>query len=141
MSYRDELQAAYARIRALEEQLARATEHEEPSLVATIVELREELASARARLAAIDAAAASTTRGRTMWTLYEHNLRAPPLPPSTRNTEPAGVLCPRCFEHEGGVQVEMLRTESATIASEVDEVTEIATCPRCLFTGRVRTKV
>ncbi|MBL8681628.1 MAG: hypothetical protein JNK05_20845 [Myxococcales bacterium] len=141
MTYRDELQAAHARIQALEEQLARATTQDEPSLVATIAQLREELANARARIAAIEAAAASATQPRALWTLYEHNLRAPPLPANARNTEPAGVLCPRCFEHDGGAQVEMLRTDTVIIGSHIDEVTELATCPRCLFSGRMRTKV
>ena len=74
-----------------------------------------------------------------MWTLYEHNLRAPPFEPG-RNCEPAGVLCPRCFEREGA-QIEMLRSDSRVIASEIDERTEVATCPRCLFYGRMRTKL
>jgi hypothetical protein len=51
------------------------------------------------------------------------------------------VLCPRCFEQEDGARVEMLRAESPVIASHIDEVTESATCPRCLFSGRIRTKV
>jgi chromosome segregation ATPase len=111
MTYRDELAAAHARIQALEQELARAEEGAEESdddstaLEDKIEALTAELEYARARLAAHEAAAASVAQERTMWTLFEHNLRAPPIEPG-RNTQPAGVLCPRCFENERA-QIEM----------------------------------
>jgi|LNFM01.1.fsa_nt_gb hypothetical protein len=145
MSFRDDLAAAHARIRALEAQLAESTEDaaqrapEVASLAATVEELRAKLEEARARLQAHDDAAARAAQGRSMWTLFEHNALAPPLS-RPRNTEPSGVLCPRCLERDA-VPFEMLAAEHSVTSSGIDEVTVAVTCPRCLFVGLKRTAV
>ena len=161
MSYRDDLEAAHARIAALEAELAAAADavadasgdadswqraklaDEVKQLRAIVEERRETIAELRAerdRLAdwvealEVERTARLLPPGGVWPGLWDHNLGYPALADGT----PANVACPRC--RAAGVESQMVRDGGVGIAPApaLDVVNVL--CPRCLFAGLQRTR-
>lgn len=147
MSYRDDLDAAFARIAQLEAALEQADGGQSADLapllkkIATLEgELRKTQASMRERVAATEAQlrAALVQASPEMPTLVQHNRSFPPA----REGSPAGVICPRC--QTLGDAVEMVVRASLTMVRGTKDGCEIenksALCPRCLYLQVLRTR-
>lgn len=167
MAYRDELEAARARVELLEEELddaraAAATPERArsgetlpavPGLRNRLLDVREKLRAAEARIAELEAtrprvgpdparalaaadariteleAERQSERERaaalaSLPSLLEHNRRSP----LAGKGDPAGVLCPMCLLI--GDRVEMWRGAGAGLGA-LDNVDAVAVCPRC----------
>src|SRR5262245_34800297 len=117
MSYRDDLDAAHARIAALEAELDE------------VMTRHERLLAEQLRLRSDDDA---------LPTLNEHNRKTPPLDHALG--EPAGVSCPWCRIMFGEV-IEMWRAGPIRIAiwsAELDRVgmtDQSVRCPKCRYIG------
>ncbi len=161
MDYRDSLDAALARIAALEAELAGRESPEQPAQPDLEVELQavrrhrddlqaklaiaqKELAVAKKQLAISEKRLSETlgsiqettkNLGRGMKTLYEHNLKQAPLEPRD-DRQRAKVACPRCAAEAGGASVEMMTMGLSMNWGSSRMVS--AVCPRCAFTGYVR---
>jgi hypothetical protein len=144
MSYRDDLEAAHARIEALEAQLGSAPGDiaETRKLVEKTVELERELSKVRDSLASLNAVHerlqdAMRRAPSSMPTLFEHNRSVPPGE-NALSGEPAGVRCPMCLllcgesvEMRVSGNLRMMLWQRGTVGA----TNQTARCPRCDFLG------
>jgi DNA repair exonuclease SbcCD ATPase subunit len=137
MTYRDDLEAAHARIEALQEELAtHGTDEDRAKILeevkqlrqileerrATIKELRNERDQLQKRIDKLQA-------GASLPSVWEHNREFEPL-----TGIPANVACPIC--RAAGREVTMIdETKHGFSTKELRPVT----CPRCAFTASLRT--
>lgn len=144
MSYRDDLEAAHARIEALEQQLASVggeVAHAQ-DLITRSVALEEQLAQLRERYRALEstyerlAGALRTTRS-DLPTLTEYN-RATPPGANAKSGTPAGVRCPMCLvlfgdsvEMRAGGNLRMMLWQHG----EIGATDQTVRCPRCDYLG------
>jgi len=145
MGYREDLEAAMARVAALESELGRAQSDDKNT---RLTHLRAELESAKEREGKLKAELTNSRRRlealererrgengnasfHSMPSLFEFNRNQTPL--GGRN---ASVLCPFCLET--GQQVEMKRERSPLHQDlEQDQVQQVY-CPRCAYVGWMR---
>lgn len=133
MAYRDDLEAAMARIAALEEELAVAggKDDQRAQLVERAKELEEALATARFEISQLS----EKLYGRPT---PDERAGMRPLAVSNRSRptriegEPMGVLCPACIAL--GERVEMVRPKATGLA-DLAGVAIAVVCPACATLG------
>ena len=146
MAYRDDLEAAHARIEALEAQLAEVGVQVEdtPQLQRRIAALEQRIAEVQRQAASTQAsfdrlAAALAGDGREMRTLTEYNRTIPP-DEEAMSGRGAYVACPLCKIFAGEL-VEMLLDNAVRLGIVNDDSFSIGNsercvrCPRCTYLG------
>ncbi|HEU0035516.1 MAG TPA: hypothetical protein VFQ53_33125 [Kofleriaceae bacterium] len=144
MSYRDDLEAAHARIEALEAELAAVggdVQHAQ-GLIAKSAALEQQIRALAERLRELEdsyqrVAEAMRSARSTLPTLTEYNRSTPPGANATSGNK-AGVRCPMCLllfgdsvEMRAGGNLRMMLWQHG----EIGATDQTVRCPRCDFLG------